>query len=258
MTESPPLDVCPACGGDSFSHQPAVDSWICDECSSVLDSHSHSQPESERQSPAAPTTSDEDSNREVDWESRIAIADTAEANLVDGLARTETIAETLSLSTERTLRAGELIAEAWQTNFMHGRSQERTIGAIIYAVSREADAALPPAQIAEAVQVDKASIKQMVQKVSQELELDIGPPTPEEFVGALTTALELPESTESRAKELLQEHDSTGGNPVGIAAAALYLTCDQAGIEVTLKDLASVTGLCKETIWRQKSALAES
>lgn len=258
MTETPPT-ACPACGSGSVSHRPAIESWICDDCSYVLSSDEQPQVTGQSSSPTNTTTGDATSTaNRVDWESQIAVTDTSEANLVDALTRTETIAEKVSLSAERTLRAGEMIAEAWQTNFMHGRSQERTVAAVIYAVSREVDTAIPPAQIADAVATDKASIKQTFQKLNRELELDIGPPLPREFVTAISTNLELPANIEPTAKHLLKQHDVAGGNPVGIAAAAVYITCEQSDVDVTLKELAAVTGLTKETIWRQKSAFVEA
>jgi transcription initiation factor TFIIB len=140
---------------------------------------------------------------------------------------------------------------------MYGRSQERTIGAIIYAVSREVDTALTPALIADSVEADRSSIKQTHQKVSHELDLDIGPPVPSEFVAAINVELELPTDVERRTRQILGQQDTAGGNPIGIAAAAIYVTCEHSDVAVMLKDLAVVTGLTKETIWRQKSGFAD-
>lgn len=240
-----PPEECPACGDASLSYREPIESWLCDGCSYVLDS--------EAVSTASETDGETSADTEpVDWESQIAVSDTAEANLIDALSRTEAVADAVGLSDERTLRAGEVIAEAWQTNFMHGRSQERTIGAIIYAVSREVDAALPPALIADAVEADRGPIKQTFQEVSHELDLDIGPPVPREFVAAINGELELPADIERRARQILNQQETSGGNPIGIAAAAIYVACEHSDVAVTLKELAAVTGLTKETIWRQK------
>ncbi len=245
-----PPEQCPACGDASLSYREEIESWLCDGCSYVLDSETVS---------TATETDDETSvdTEPVDWESQIAVSDTAEANLIDALSRTEAVADAVGLSDERTLRAGEVIAEAWQTNFMHGRSQERTIGAIIYAVSREVDAALPPALIADAVEADRGSIKQTFPELTNELDLDIGPPVPREFVAAISGALELPANVERRARQILNQQETSSGNPIGIAAAAIYVACEYSDSAVTLKDFAAVTGLTKETIWRQKSGFTD-
>jgi transcription initiation factor TFIIB len=93
--------------------------------------------------------------------------------------------------------------------------------------------------------------------VTHELGLNIGPPVPREFVAAISDALELSAHVERRARHILGQQDATGGNPIGIAAAAVYVACEQSDVAVTLKELAAVTGLTKETIWRQKSVLAD-
>ena len=247
-----PPEQCPTCNAESLNHQAAIESWICEECGYVLDSGS--QPlVSDTSRPDEEETEDE--TQQVNWESQIAVTDDSEVNLIEALSQTETVADAVGLSKERTLRAGEVIAKAWQTNFMHGRSQDRTIGAVIYAVSRGTNTALPPAMIAEELPVDKAAIKQMFQKLNLELELDIGPPIPSEFIPVIRETLELSGDIESTAKDILQQRDSSGGNPIGIAAAAVYISCDQNETELTLKQLAEVTGLTKETIWRQKEKL---
>jgi transcription initiation factor TFIIB len=111
--------------------------------------------------------------------------------------------------------------------------------------------------IAAEMAIDKSAIKQSFQTLNTELALDIGPPIPREFVAAICGRLELPANIEPTAKHLLQQYDPAGGNPIGIAAAAVYVTCVQSGVNVTLKDLAAVIGLTKETIWRQKSAFTD-
>ena len=252
---SEPPEQCPACGAESFSHQAAIESWICAECSYVFDSGD--LPSVSGSSKLAEEPTDDEAGK-IDWESQIAVSDNSEVNLVEALSRTEAVADAVELSDERTLRAGEMIAEAWQTNFMHGRSQERTIGAVIYAVSREVDAALPPAMIAKEMTVDKTSIKQTFQTLCQELNLDIGPPVPREFVAAISEEIGLPAKVEPAAKDILQQQDASGGNPIGIAAAAVYLSYDEEEPKLTLKQLAKITGLTKETIWRQKEPLMKN
>ncbi len=249
-------DSCPACGAASLSYQEPIESWLCDECSYVVDSNSVPTDTGESSGIVDDTSHTVESDP-VDWESQIAVKDKSEANLVDALSRTESVTGELPFSKDQVIRAGELIAEAWQTNFMHGRSQERTIGAVVYAVSREADASLPPAMIAEVVEADKAAIKQTFQKLNRDLDLDIDPPVPSEFVTAISSKLEVPAKIEPITKHKLQQHDASGSNPIGIAAAGMYIACIQIGTNVTLTDLAQVVGLTKETIWRQKKTLLE-
>ena len=243
---------CPACNTASLSYQEHIESWLCNECSYVVDSDSLLTKTGDI-SDSADDNLEVEESEPVNWESQIAVSDKSEANLVDALSRTEAIGDTLSLPEEQVIRSAELIAKAWETNFMHGRSLERTIGAVIYAVSREEDTALPPAMIAEVVETDKASIKQMFQKLNRELNLEIGPPTPKQFIAVICIGLDLPREVEVTAVEVLHQRESKGGNPVGVAAAAVYIACEQTAITITLKEIAQLIGLTKETVWRRKS-----
>ena len=243
---------CPACDTASLSYQEHIESWLCNECSYVVDSDSLLTETGDTYDSVYDTLEVEESEP-VNWESQIAVRDKSEANLVDALSRTEAISDALSLPEEQMIRSAELVAKAWETNFMHGRSLERTIGAVIYAVSREVDTALPPAMIAEVVETDKSSIKQMFQKLNRELKLEIGPPTPKQFITVICTGLNLPGEVEVTARDVLNQRESKGGNPVGVAAAAVYISCDQTDTGVTLKEIAQLIGLTKETVWRRKS-----
>ncbi len=243
---------CPACDTASLSYQEHIESWLCNECSYVVDSGSMST-EVGDPSDVVDNTFEAEKSESVDWESQITVRDKSEVNLVELLSRLEEATDELLISEERVLRAGELVAEAWRTNFMHGRSQERTIGAVIYAVSREADVALPPAMIAEVIEADKGSIKQTFRKLNQELHLNIPTPLPQQFVSSLCIALDLSDRIETASVEMLRRHELPGGNPIGIAAAAVYVTANQVEVNLTLKELARITGLAKETVWRHTS-----
>jgi len=244
---------CPACGATSLTRLEPVESWVCDECSYVLESdvdlHKSRKSNTERK------TMESKASESLNWDSQIPISDKSEANLVDALSQIEELANSLPLSEERTIRAGELTATAWKINFMHGRSQERTIGAVIYAVSREANAAIPPGIIARNLNTDKQSIKQVFQKLNQELELAIGPPVPTQFVEAICVEMEITEEVQVAAQKVLQQNSSEGGNPIGIAAAAIYIAGTNTDSNITFSELAQAIEMSKETVWRQKSVL---
>ena len=243
---------CPACDTASLSYQEHIESWLCNECSYVVDSDSLLT-ETGDTSDSVDDTLEVEEPEPVNWESQIAVRDKSEANLVDALSRTEAIGDALSLPEEQVIRSAELVAKAWETNFMHGRSLERTIGAVIYAVSREVDTALPPALIAEVLETDKASIKQMFQKLNRELDLNIRPPAPTQFVTTICTELNLPSKVESKSEDILNNKGSTRGNPIGICAAAVYIASNQTENKISLKKVAQTVGLTKETVWRRKS-----
>ncbi len=241
MTES--VNECPVCNSKNIGYWEDLDTWICENCSYVIN----------EDSPEIPTTSScgtsSDDVENTTWDQALSITDKSEANLVELLSQVEEVSNTLSLPDELMLRAGEISAEAWETNFMHGRTTADTVGAAVYAAGRELQYGVPPASIASAVDRDKQSIKTTYQKLRSNLHLDVAPPQPVDYIDYLCQVLNLSEEIAETAERLLTNH-RIGGNPVGIAAAGVYLAADQEA-DLTLREVAEVIGLTKETVWRQ-------
>jgi transcription initiation factor TFIIB len=238
-----PVEECPACGAEKINYWDELETWICDGCSCVVE-------EIVPETTANPSVAlDGTENDTQDWKQSISVDDSSEANLIEVVSELEQVAETLGLSDDLTLRGAEIVVEAWKTNFMHGRTKSDTVGASLYAASREMQQSIPPAFITDRIESDRQSLKNTYQQLKTDLQLQIHPPKPVEYLGQIRRELKLSTEIEEEAVELLDEQQ-LGGNPVGIAAAALYHTANANGDDVTFRTIAEVTGLTKETIWR--------
>ena len=247
---------CPACGTGSISHWEELGSYICDTCSYVFDPEDSSSdvPPSLAESE---TETDSGTAEQTDWEGHVAIKDNSEANLVDILSQSEEFANKLDLPQELEIRVAEILTDAWKSNFMHGRNKTDTIAGTLYTVSREKSESIPPGIISRIVGTNKQAVKNTHQKLTKHLSVDLDTPTPEEYVASVCGELGLPMGVQDETIELLSEERPRGGNPVGIAAAGIYVTCNQKDIDLTLREVAAIVNMTKETIWRQKSKLTE-
>jgi transcription initiation factor TFIIB len=88
--------------------------------------------------------------------------------------------------------------------------------------------------------------------ITRELDLQINPPGPKEYVPHLNSLFELPNHVEREAFEILRDTETTGGNPAAIAAAALY-TATQDSDSLTLQTAGKAAGVSKETVWRHST-----
>ncbi len=242
---STPFEECPACRAEKISYWEELETWICDDCSFVIETST-----SETSSPTPSKDFDRNDVKEEAWSQSISVRDKSEANLVDVLSQVETICDELELPDTLAIRTAEVAVEAWKTNFMHGRTKPDTVGASVYAASREAQQGIPPAIIADKIDSDRKAVKKTYQQLKTELQLNIDPPRPIEYLGHICSELNLSTEVEKTAEKILSGH-RTGGNPVGITAAAVYIASDIEGYDLTLRRAAKVTGLTKETIWRQ-------
>lgn len=249
--QSIPIGECPGCKSDSINYWEEIETWICDNCSYVIEtSISKASP------PPVPKNLDESEVEEEDWTQSVSVKDKSEANLVDVLSQVETICDELELADELAIRAAEVVVEAWKTNFMHGRTKPDTVGASVYAASREAQRGIPPAIIANKIESDRKTLKKTYRQLKTELQLNIDPPRPVEYVEHICYVLNTPSGVEKAAKDVLAEH-RVGGNPVGIAAAGVYVASEIEGSNLTLRRAGEITNLTKETIWRQVKKIRE-
>lgn len=246
--------TCPVCKSESMTSWDGVDSLVCDNCSYVIDSDSEvTKPDNSIE--ISPAREQNESSEHPDWQTRVSVKDNSEANLVDALSQAETVATDLSLPDDVVVRAGEVVANAWKMNFMHGRTTSKLVGAAVYAVSREQEIAAPPGVVAEKTGVEKSSIKKTYKQLKDELQLELGPPAPAEFVGYICQTLELPDSVQKESTRLLEETANVGGNPIGTAAASVYEVSTEQSEDVTFREIAQATSLTKETVWRHADKL---
>lgn len=242
-------EECPTCGAASTEWSEEYSSVVCSECYAVVDNVSRVDDverieESDRE--------DQQYQKEIeeDWTHSVSIGDKSEANLVEVLAQVEEISSSLSLPDSVVIRGGEIITEAWESNFMHGRSKDKAVSAAVYAASRERQYSVPPGVIAKLADIEKRRLKKTFRQLREAQNLDIGPSTPVEYLDYICTQLELHAGVEEQAEKLIEEIKSSGANPVGIAGAAVYQANKADGESVTLREIAGVTAMAKETVWR--------
>ncbi len=247
---------CPACGAGNMSHWEELGTYICDTCSYVYDPEDSSSDIPDPLSESEMETGSE-ADEQIDWQDHVAVKDHSEANLVEILSQSEKFSDELELTHDQEIRTAEVLTEAWKTNFMHGRNKTDTIAAALYTVSREEGQSIPPGIISRVVGTEKQSIKNTQQKLTEHLSIDLDTPTPDEYVPSVCRELGLPTEIQDHAIELLSEERPRGGNPVGIAAAGIYVVCDQKNINLTLREVAAIVNMTKETVWRQKSKIID-
>lgn len=244
---------CSACDSENIEFWDQFASWVCTECSLVLD---ETGPTVEKNVVATNSgTEPGDGSTGRPWDDSLGISDASDQNLVDVLSAAETISSELSLPTDIEMRAAEILTKAWESNFMHGRTKVDTIAAALYAATRENEQAVPPGVLADAIETDKGSVKTTYRKLKIDLELNLRPPTPREYVWYLCQCLDLPSEVQVTAENVLNDAGHLGGNPIGIAAAGIHVVTSRSSIDITLRELAAVTTLTKETVWRHSSKI---
>lgn len=243
---------CPQCGSNDKDVLEAIDTQICDRCSFVLDADF---PDGFDIEPALINESDSSTNPPA-WDDEVTIQDKAEQNLVEMLQELEECCSALELPKETELESAEIAAQAWEDNFMHGRSVSVVLGAGIYAASLMTGNGVPPGAVGQVIDVNKNKLTRVYRILRRELELTIPPAQPSDYVHYICEKQGLADGEIEETNRLLNQSDILGGNPIGIACAAVYLAATKRGEEVTLRELAKTGHLTKETVWNHKQTLS--
>jgi len=244
----PNVETCSVCRTGELRQWEELEVWSCKNCSYVF----NRKRVDTSVNPIQETSEVGESSQEEkqDWKKNLKSHDRSEANLIDVLSKTEDLAEEFELPEEVEVRAGELVTDAWRSNFMLGRTKTATVGAAVYVAAREGDQAIPPAFIAESLELEKRRIKDVYTSLKKELDVTLTGTTPQEFVPAISDELEVNDEVEHLALELLDKTGLMGGNPVGIAAAAVYKASSVVGAQHSQREIAAIVDMTKETIWR--------
>lgn len=256
MTESSGTDTsCPACGAIPESSEQEALSGVCQECGLV---QAHADADISESGKVSMTDSNQMSETDGDWTDSVEVRDSTDEQLVSTLGEVDALASELAVSADCRVAAADLMGECWRQNLLHGRSVPAIAGAVLYVVCRREGTARPIGAVAAVADVDTRSLTNAYQVVRSELEIDLAPSAPSDYVEYLYSTIALEGLDSRRTDAFLETGSGSTGNPVGIAAAAVYLAAHEADIEVTLREVAEAAGLTKETIWRHSRHLRET
>jgi len=136
------------------------------------------------------------------------------------------------------------------------------IAASLYAACRDAETPRTLNDVADAANVKRKDISRCYRLLHKELELKMPVVDSIQLIARISSKLAIPEKTKRYAVKVLQEvqkrKESSGKDPMGLAASALYLACVKNGVSITQRDLAEAAGVTEVTIRNRYKTLRES
>jgi transcription initiation factor TFIIB len=238
--------VCPACGLKSVESSFEYVDGVCIECGFVI--HSDGSKDTLRQLKERAARV-EDAEREQRWSDVVRVRNSTEQRVAAVLDYLESIGDQLELSNEIRLQAAELYADVALKGLNDGRRTEDVVSAVVCLATRQAGEPVPITRVATQARRDSVDVGRVMKQIQKELKIEYTDCLPESYVGPLCTPLGCDSDTVERACELVQSARATGlvdgRNPVGVAAAAIYLV--ETG-EQTQREIAETAGISRETI----------
>ncbi|MFB6244667.1 MAG: transcription initiation factor IIB family protein, partial [Halobaculum sp.] len=289
---------CPECGGPLISDESHGET-VCSDCGLVVESNEidrgpewrafDSAERDQKSRVGAPTTNmlhdqglstnigwqDKDAygntlsssqrqkmQRLRTWNERLRTSDHSERNLKQALGEIERMASALGLPENVRETASVIYRRALEDDLLPGRSIEGIATASLHAAARMAGVPRSIDEIARVSRVDEETFQRAYRYIVKELELEVQPADPTEYLPRFASKLDIPDETERSARQLLelgkQEAVHSGKSPVGLAAAALYAAGVLTNADITQKEVSEVTDISEVTIRNRYQELLET
>ncbi len=176
----------------------------------------------------------------------------ADKNLIQAFNELGRLKDKLSLTNAIIEKTAYIYRKAVERKLVRGRSISAMIAASLYAACRDTETPRTLKDVAEKSNVKRKEISKCYRLLHYELELKMPVVDPIQCVARISSRLDITEQTKRYAIKLLklfQEHYfSAGKDPMGLAAAALYLSCVKNGKNVTQRSIANAANVTEVTI----------
>ncbi len=186
------------------------------------------------------------------WDSRSQVHESVDRNLRQALSELNRLKDKLALSDAVIEKAAYIYRKAIEKKLVRGRSISAMIASALYAACRDTETPRTLNDVAEAGNTKRKEIARCYRLLYRELDLKMPVVDPIHCVARISSLLEIAEKTKRYAVKVLKvakEHEeSAGKDPMGLAAAALYLACVKNGEEMTQRDIAEASNVTEVTI----------
>ncbi len=186
------------------------------------------------------------------WDSRSQAHSSADRNLRQALNEMDKLKDKLALTNSVIEKAAYIYRKAMEKKLVRGRSIQGLVAACLYASCRNTGTPRTLDDIAKGINIRRKDVARCYRLIYRELELKMPVVDPVKGVSRIASIAELGEKSKRKAITILNEARRTGltagKDPMGIAAAALYLACISTGEIKSQKDISIASGITEVTI----------
>ena len=186
------------------------------------------------------------------WDSRTQAHSSADRNLRQALNEMDKLKDKLALADAVIEKAAYIYRKAMEKKLVRGRSIHGLVAACLYAACRNTETPRTLDDVAKSINIRRKDVARCYRLIFRELELKMPVVDPVKGVSRIASIAELSEKTKRKAILILEKAKKlgivAGKDPMGIAAAALYLACISSGEVKSQKDISIASGVTEVTI----------
>ena len=186
------------------------------------------------------------------WQIRSRVHSSIDRNLAQAMTELDRLSSKVTAPSAVKEKAAVIYRKALDEGLVRGRSIAAIAAASLYAACRITGTPRSLREIAEASLVDKKDIARCYRLLLRELDLHIPLADPMIYITKIARRADISGQVQAEAVKTLKEsrrkHVSSGKDPMGLAAAALYIACKRLGERKTQKEIADAAGVTEVTV----------
>jgi len=186
------------------------------------------------------------------WHARTRVHASIDRNLSIAMTELDRLSDKLSLPSSVKEKAALIYRKALDSGLVRGRSIASIVSGSLYAACRLTGTPRNLRDLAKSSLVSKKDVARSYRLIVNELDFRAPAPDPIVYLSKISRRADVSGSVQAEAIRLLKEAKRkkvhTGKDPLGLAAAALYLASKQVGQKRTQKDFAKAAGVTEVTV----------
>jgi transcription initiation factor TFIIB len=186
------------------------------------------------------------------WNTRSQVNSSSDKNLRQALSEMDKLKDKLSLTDAVIEKAAYIYRKANEKKLVKGRSIHGLVASCIYAACRDTQTPRTLDDVADGINVRRKDVARCYRLIFRELDLKVPIADPVNGISRIASEAGLGEKTKRKAITLLNKAKKfgmvAGKDPMGLAAAALYLACISEGGSTTQRNISDASGVTEVTI----------
>ena len=195
------------------------------------------------------------------WNLRARMHTSVERNLSQAMSELVRLAGHLKVPMNVSETAAVIYRKALKDRLVRGRSIAAVAAASLYAACRMTRTPRTLRDIENASSRSKKEISRCYRIILREIKPIVPIDDPLKYVSKISSKLNLDQTIQNKAVAILREAGkkkvTAGKGPIGIAAAAIYVSSRLHRVEITQRELAAVAGVTEVTIRNRYKGLLE-
>jgi transcription initiation factor TFIIB len=196
------------------------------------------------------------------WDGRYSVATSKDKNFVTAFAELKRLESKLTLNSVISERAAYIYRKALEAKLVRGRSINALIAASLYAACRQLGVTRNLKDFELHANIKRKDIARCYRLLLKSLGVQMPVVDPVSCVAKIASGkIDITEKSKRYAVKILKEasekHLSSGKDPMGLAASALYLACVKNGEDITQRDIAQAADVTEVTIRNRYKGLKD-